>query len=134
VETSYKSASSRRWAVNIYLTLAGLILLGIFAQGFLIGTSIFGGAEWGRAGHGFLALALVLFALLLPLTSLLTRLPAIVKGMSWLFFVLMIVQFVLGSIGSKIPLLSAFHPANATLLFGVDVLLIILTVQFMRNN
>jgi hypothetical protein len=135
METQQKSVSSSyRLIQNIYLSLAGLILLGIFVQGFLIGASIFGVAVWGQRGHGTLGLVLVVLALLLPLTSLFMRLPGIIKGMSWLLLVLMVVQFILPSFSSNIPLISALHPANATLLFGVDVLLIILTVQFMRNK
>lgn len=43
-----------RWAQNVYVALAGLILLGIFTQGLLIGTVLFGGSASGRQAHGLL--------------------------------------------------------------------------------
>lgn len=135
MEMQHKSVSAaRRWAQNAYLILAGLILLGIFTQGFLIGASLFGGALWGKAGHGSLALVLVLFALLLPIMSLLAQLPGIIKGVSLLLFVLMVVQFILPSFSLNAPLISALHPANATLLFGIEVFLISRTLQFKRGR
>ena len=47
----------------LYLTLAGLILLGILIQGYLIGTSTFAGTAWGQAIHGALGLLLLLLTL-----------------------------------------------------------------------
>jgi hypothetical protein len=132
MEIQHKSLSPvARWAQNIYLTLAGLILLSIFTQGFLIGTALFAGSASGRQAHSALGMILVLFALLLAITGLLTRLSGLIKGISWLLFVLMVIQIVLPALGS---LAGALHPANATLLFGVDVFLMIRTWQFIRSS
>jgi hypothetical protein len=135
METHYQSSpSSSRLAQKSYLALAWLILLGIFAQGFLFGAFTFGGAPWGHRGHELLGLVLVFLALLAPILSLLARLSRLIKGISWLLFVLMVVQFFLPALSSNAPLISALHPANATLLSGVDVFLIISTVQFRRGK
>ncbi len=49
MQVSHKeTVVTRRWALILYLTLAGLILLSILIQGFLIGTTLFAGAAWGR--------------------------------------------------------------------------------------
>jgi len=41
---------------------------------------------------------------------------------------------ILGSIGGNIPLLAALHPANAMVLFGLNLFLIFQIRQMMRVN
>ncbi len=125
---------ARSWAQNLYLGLASLILLGIFLQGFLIGAWLFGGATWGRNGHGFVGLLLLILSLLLALTGLLAQLPTRTKILGFLFFVLVIIQVVLASISGNAPLLAALHPANAMVLFGLNLFLIFRIRQVMQAN
>ncbi|HEX6484378.1 MAG TPA: DUF6220 domain-containing protein [Ktedonobacteraceae bacterium] len=133
MQVSSKGTSvSRRWAQNLYLTWAGLIQLGILVQGFLIGAYLFGGASWGRDGHGIVGLVLLAMSLLLPLIGLLAKLPGSMIGLSFLLFVLVIIQMILGSIGGNVPLLAALHPANAMILFGLNLVLIFQIRQLMR--
>ena len=132
--SSQNAPVARRWAQNLYLVLASLILLGIFLQGFLIGAWLFGGATWGRDGHAFLGLVLLVLALLLALVGLLVQVPGRMKVWGFLLFVLVIIQIVLASLGGSVPLLAALHPANAMVLFGLNVFLIIQIRQVMRAN
>jgi hypothetical protein len=128
--TSKGTSVPRRWAQNLYMVWAGLILV----QGFLIGAYLFGGATWGRDGHGIIGLVLLALSLLLPLVGLLAQLPGSMIGMSFLLFVLVIIQVILGSIGGNIPLLAALHPANAMILFGLNLVLIFRIRQIMRAS
>ena len=48
---SQNTPVARRGALNLYLVLAVLVLLGIFIEGFLIGAFLFGGAGWGEIGR-----------------------------------------------------------------------------------
>lgn len=116
---------TRRWASLLYLVLAGLILFGIFLQGFLIGTSMFAGTRWGQEVHAFLGLLLLLLTLLLPLAALLARLPGKVTILSAVLFVLTLIQVTLASLSRSAPFVAALHPANAMLMFGLDVFLIL---------
>ncbi|HEX7733578.1 MAG TPA: hypothetical protein VF458_01900 [Ktedonobacteraceae bacterium] len=125
---------ARRWALNLYLVLAGLVLLGIFLQGFLIGAFLFGGAEWGVAAHSFVGLGLLVASLLLALVGLAAHRSGKMKLWGFLFFALVIVQMALAGIRGSAPLVAALHPANALLLFGLNLYLIWQTVQLMRNN
>ena len=125
---------ARRWALNLYLGLAVLVLLGIFLQGFLIGAFLFGGAEWGVAAHGFLGLGLLLASLLLALAGLAAHRSGRMKWLGFLFFALVILQMVLASIRGGAPLVAALHPANAMILFGLNLYLIWQTWRTLRNN
>ena len=129
-----QGAPARRWAQNLYLALASLMLLGIFLQGFLIGAFLFGGAVWGRDAHSLLGLALLALSLLLALVGLLAQVPGRMKVWGFLLFVLVLIQIVLGSISSNAPLLAALHPANAMLLFGLSLYLLFRIRQVMRAN
>ena len=124
----------RRWALNLYLTLAGLILFGIFLQGFLIGTSIFAGTIWGQNAHGFLGLLLLLLTLLLPLAALLVRGSGKFITLSALLFVLTLIQVALAGFSRSVPFLAALHPANAMLMFGLNLFLIMQGWQMMRGT
>jgi hypothetical protein len=132
--TSQNAPVARHWAQTLYLVLASLILLGIFLQGFLIGTYLFGGAAWGQRAHGFVGLALLVLSLLLALLGLLTQIPGRMKIWGFLFFVLMLIQFFLPSTSGSVPLLAALHPANAMILFGLNLFLIVRIRQVMRTN
>jgi hypothetical protein len=135
MQVSAKGAPvARRWAQTLYLVLASLILLAIFLQGFLIGAFLFAGALWGRNAHSVVGLALLVLSLLLALSGLLAQLPGRTKVWGFLLFVLMIIQFILPSTSGSVPLLAALHPANAMILFGLNLFLIFRIQQVMRAN
>ncbi|HLZ58950.1 MAG TPA: hypothetical protein VKR06_18560 [Ktedonosporobacter sp.] len=132
MEMQHQSVSSlARWAQNVYVALAGLILLGIFTQGFLIGAMLFGGSASGRQAHGLLGMILVVFVLLQAISGLLTPFPSLIKWGSWLLFALVVIQIMLPSLGA---VAGSLHPANATLLFGVDVFLLVRAWQWRRSK
>ena len=132
--TSQSTSVTRRWAQILYLILASLILLGIFLQGFLIGSFLFGGAAWGLAAHSFMGSVLVLLSLLLALIGLLVPMSGKMKGWGFLLLVLMIIQMILPSTSGAAPLLAALHPANAMLLFGLNLFLIFRIQQMLRTH
>ncbi len=132
--TSQNAPVAQRWAQTLYLALAGLILLGIFLQGFLIGAYLFGGAAWGQNAHGFTGLVILILSLLLALVGLLAHIPGSMKILGFLLFVLVIIQMILPSFGGSVPLLAALHPANAMILFGLNLFLIVRIRQVMRTH
>lgn len=132
--SSGKAANGGRWAQNLYLVLASLILLGIFLQGFLIGALLFAGATWGQSAHGFGGLVLLILSLLLALVGLAARIPGRMKLLGFLLFVLVIIQLVLAGLGESVPFVAALHPANAMILFGLDLFLTFRIRQIMRTN
>lgn len=132
--TSQNAPVARRWAQTLYLVLASLTLLGIFLQGFLIGAFLFGGATWGQNAHGFVGLVLLVLSLLLALVGLMAQIPGRMKIWGFLLFVLMLIQFFLPSTSGSVPLLAALHPANAMILFGLSLFLIVRIRQIMRTN
>ncbi len=77
---------------------------------------------------------LLILSLLLALNGLLAPIPGRMKVWGFLLFVLMIIQFILPSTSENIPLLAALHPANAMILFGLNVFLIIHIRQVMRTT
>ena len=125
---------ARRWAQILYLVLASLTLLGIFLQGFLIGAYLFAGALWGKDAHSLVGLVLLVLSLLLALVGLLAQVPGRMKLWGFLLFVLKIIQYVLPSTSGSVPLLAALHPANAMILFGLSLFLIMRIRQVMRTN
>ncbi|MGH2482334.1 MAG: DUF6220 domain-containing protein, partial [Ktedonobacteraceae bacterium] len=132
--TSQGAPVTRRWAQILYLILASLILLGIFPQGFLIGSFLFGGAAWGLTAHSFMGPVLILLSLLLALTGLLVPMSGKMKGWGFLLLVLMIIQMILTATSKAVPVLAALHPANAMLLFGLNLFLIFRMQQMLRAN
>jgi heme A synthase len=134
MQVSSHEAPARRWVLNVYLILASLILLGIFLQGFLIGALLFAGAGWGKEIHSFMGLVLLVLALLLALVGVLAPLPGSMKVWSIVLFFLVFIQMILASLGNAIPFVAAFHPANAMLLFGLNLFLLLQVRRIMRGS
>ncbi len=132
--TSQNAPVARRWAQTLYLVIASLILLGILLQGFLIGTYLFGGAIWGQEAHSFTGLVILILSLLLALVGLMAHIPGSMKILGFLLFALVIIQMILPSFGGSVPLLAALHPANAMILFGLNLFLIFRIRQVMGTN
>jgi hypothetical protein len=125
---------ARRWAQNLHLFLAGLIVLGILSEGLLIGPSLFAGTTWGRTVHGALGAVLLLLTLLLPLSGLLARLPRRLTILSAALFGLTLIQAMSAGLGTGVPVLAALHPANAMPMFGLSVFLIMQGWQMLRER
>lgn len=107
----------------IYLVGAVLFLLGVVAQVFLAGMVLMGQMGWdSHAGLGFnLGLAL----LLMLVTAYLGRLPRRMKGLTWLLFVVYILQLtVISSFRGSAPAIAALHPVLALVDFGLGALLV----------
>ena len=129
---SQNTPVARRGALNLYLVLAVLVLLGIFIEGFLIGAFLFGGAGWGVAAHRFTSLGVLVASLLLALVGLAAHRSGKMKLWGFLFLALVVLQMALAGIHGA-PLVAALHPANAMILFGLNLYLIWQTWQALRN-
>ncbi len=115
----------RIFAHKLYLAVASLILLGIVIEGLLIGPSLFADTTWGRKAHALLGGVIFLLTLLLPLVGKLSRLSGKMILLSAVLFVLALIQVASADLGRRVPLLAALHPANAMLMVGLTVLLLI---------
>lgn len=125
MDISYKApAVPRRWALQVYLTLVSLVLLGILTQGFLIGALLFAGAGWAGDAHAITGTLVLFLALLVPLAGLLARLPGRLTILSAVLFALTLIQVILPNLSDNVPFAAAFHPLNAMLLFGLTLLLL----------
>ena len=116
---------ARRFARKLYLAVAGLILVGIVGEGSLIGPSLFASTGFGRAAHGDLGVLLFLLTLLLPVAGLLARLSGRMILLSVGLFVLALLEVVSAVLGRRVPFLAALHPANALLMSGLAVFLLV---------
>lgn len=132
--TSQNAPVAHRWTQTLYLVIASLILLGILLQGFLIGAFLFGGAIWGENAHGVMGLVLLVLSLLLALVGLMAHIPGRMKIWGFVLFALVLIQMILPSFGESVPLLAALHPANAMILFGLNLFLIFRIRQVMQTN
>lgn len=109
------------WARIGYLVVAWVFVAFVLIQVFLAGLSIFvGPSGWARHasfGHLFGYLCLALLALVL-----LGRLPRLMIALTVLLLVLYACQYVLIEVPPRIgiPALSALHPVNALIIFGVS--------------
>lgn len=110
---------------DVYLIVAGLILLGIVCEGLLIGPSLFTTTHWGRAAHGDVAVALFVLTLLLAPLGLLARLPGRIVLVSGLLFVLTLLQFTTGVLGGRAAFFAALHPAAALLMAGLTEIVLL---------
>jgi hypothetical protein len=129
---SQKTSTAQRGVQNVYLGLAGLILAGIVLQGFFIGAYLFAGAEWGLRIHGFTGLVLVILALVLAAMGLPTNLSGRAKTLGFVLFGLTFIQMTLPSFSDTAPLVAALHPANAMILFGLIMYLLMQMRQTQR--
>jgi hypothetical protein len=125
---------ARRWAENLYLGVASLILVGIVIQGLLIGPSLFASTKWGRVAHGNLGVVLFLLTLLLPVAGRLSRLSGRTVILSAVLFVLALIEVTSAAFGKRAPLLAALHPANALLMGALTVFLLMHGWQLMRES
>lgn len=97
-----------------------LFTLGTLTMFFLAGVSVFANPiRW--AIHGDLGRTLTLLPLLLVILSLTGRLPRKLIWMTVLLLGLYIVQGVLIAFRGSVPMVSALHPVNGSLLVGLSI-------------
>jgi membrane-bound metal-dependent hydrolase YbcI (DUF457 family) len=96
--------------------VAWVFLVGIGAQVFLAGLGIFAGPGWWAQHRGFVH-ALEVLPILLLLLAWIGQMPRSLKILSVAPFGLIALQY--ATIEMRIPVLAAFHPVNAILLFGL---------------
>jgi hypothetical protein len=132
--SSQKSPVARHWTQKLYLGVASLILIGIVSEGLLIGPSLFATTHWGRAVHGYIGVLLLLLALLLPVAGRLARQSSRMIILSAVLPVLTLIEVTSAVLGKRTPLLAAIHPANALLMIGLTVLLLIQEQHLMRER
>jgi hypothetical protein len=132
--SSQRIPVARRWAQNLYLAVASLILCGIVSEGLLIGPSLFANTNWGRVTHAVVGVLIFLLTLLLPVAGLLARLSRRMIILSAVLFVLALLEVTLAGLGRKAPLLAALHPANALLMVGLTVVLLLQGWHIMQQR
>jgi hypothetical protein len=99
---------------GVHRVLSLLFLAGGVAQFILAGYSAFGGSNWDA--HSGLGTALVAIALIILILAAVGRRPALQA--SAILFGLMVVQDLLGVVGTDAPVLGALHPLNGLLILG----------------
>src|SRR5258708_29303717 len=107
----------------LYLIAAWLFPAAILIQVFLVGLSLFTGqAYWST--HRDLGHSLAVLPLLLIILSYLGRLPRSEKLLIWLLFGIYLVQAeVFAAIRADVPILAAFHPVLALVLFALALII-----------
>jgi hypothetical protein len=107
----------------LYLIAAWLFPAVILIQVFLVGLSLFTGqAYWST--HRDVGHSLAVLPLLLVILAYLGRLQRSEKLLIWLLFGVYLVQAeVFAAIRDSVPLLAAFHPVLALVLFALAILI-----------
>ena len=112
-----------KWTRILYLMAAWLFPVALLIQVFLVGLSLFTGqAYWST--HREVGHSLVVLPLLLVILAYLGRLPRSEKLLIWLLFGVYLVQTeVFAAMRDAVPLLAAFHPVLALVLFALAILI-----------
>jgi hypothetical protein len=121
---------------RFYLGFAALYAFGVFAQAFFAGAMILISNDWRPLHIGIghlLSSPIPLLPLLMIVTSFVGRLPRADKWLTFLLFVLALLQPFMVIFKGSLPLLAALHPANALLLFVLPLWLIARVRQAMRE-
>ena len=111
-----------QWSQLLYVLVAWLFALCIVVQAFLAGLSIFAGPAWWvihvEAGHWFNPVPILLLLLAFP-----GRFPRSIVLLSALLFIQYELQVALIEVAGSLrwPVLAAFHPVNAVVMFWVTV-------------
>lgn len=105
----------------VYLVAAWLFLAGVLAQVFLAGMVVVA-ARMGWDNHAGLGHALGLPLLVMLVTVYLGRFPGSVKRLTWLLFLVYIIQAdVLIFLRGSLPVVAAFHPVLALVDFALGL-------------
>lgn len=105
----------------VYLFAAWLFVAGVLTQVFLAGMVVVAG-QMGWNAHAGLGHLLGLPLLIMLVSMYLGRLPGSVKRLTWLLFVVYLVQAdVIIFMRSSLPVVSAFHPVLALVDFALGL-------------
>lgn len=115
----------RRFGRRGALVLSSLLALGILLEVFLAGGGIFTSPSWWPL-HIILGLVLTLFPVVFLLLAWMGQLGRESVWLGVLTLLLIVLQSFLVEIPRRIdlPILSALHPVNALVIFGLAVLLV----------
>ncbi len=112
-----------KWTRIIYLIVAWLFPTAILVQVLFVGLSLFTGKAYWDA-HITFGHSLALLPLLLVILGYLARLPRRTIILTWLALGTYLVQAeVFAAIRAAVPILAAFHPVLALLLFALALIL-----------
>jgi Family of unknown function (DUF6220) len=112
-----------KWTRILYLIVAWLFPVAILIQVFLVGLSLFTG-QADFSTHRDVGHTLAVLPLLLVILAYLGRLPRSEKLLIWLLFGVYLVQAeVFAAIRDAVPLLAAFHPVLALVLFALALII-----------
>jgi hypothetical protein len=107
----------------VYLLAAWLFVAGVLTQVFLAGMVVVAG-QMGWNAHAGLGHLLSLPLLIMLVSMYLGRLPGNVKRLTWLLFVVYLLQAdVIIYLRSSLPVVSAFHPVLALVDFALGLTL-----------
>lgn len=110
-----------RGARLVYMVTAWLFVVGVLAQVFLAGMVVVA-ARMGWDNHADLGHALGLPLLVMLVTVYLGRFPGRMKGLTWLLFLVYVMQAdVLIFMRDSAPVLAAFHPDLALVDFALGL-------------
>lgn len=110
-----------RGARLVYMVTAWLFVVGVLAQVFLAGMVVVA-ARMGWDNHADLGHALGLPLLVMLVTVYLGRFPGRMKGLTWLLFLVYVMQAdVLIFMRDSAPVLAAFHPVLALVDFALGL-------------
>ncbi len=113
----------RTAAGRLHPWLAWLFVAAMLAQVFLAGLAIFGATDGFALHIDFGYTVIGLLALGIVLAAVVGGLPRREIGLSLLLLVLYVVQTALPQARASMPVLSALHPVNAFVLFGLGLVI-----------
>ena len=118
----------------VYLFASGLFLLGVVVQVFLAGMVVVA-RQSGWDGHIGLGHSLAAPLLLMLVSVYLGRLPGHIKRMTWLLFIVYVLQAdVIIFLRSAAPLVSALHPVLALADFAIGLALFQRVLGLVRQS
>lgn len=118
----------------VYLVSTWLFLVGVLTQVFLAGMVVVA-AQMGWNNHIGLGHVLALPLLVMLVTAYLGRLPGNMKRLTWLLFVVYILQAdVIIFLRDSAPVLSAFHPVLALVDFALALTLALRAWPLVRQE
>jgi hypothetical protein len=116
--TSPQRSAATAGVARAHRALALAFVAGSAVQFVLAGWSAFGGGDWDA--HVIWGSVLTVVALLVLILAFVGRRAAVQASV--VLFVLMLLQSVLGAVGTDAPALGALHPLNGLLMMGVAMM------------
>lgn len=119
----------------LFITLVWLFVLGIIVQVYYIGLSLFYEASWLEI-HSIMGHLLAIGSFLIPVLAPISRFPRHIILLSLLLVLLVFLQWSLVTflMAFSLPLLHAYHSANALFIFMVALLIGYQAVRWYRAS